>query len=495
MNSWITGKLRDVAAGSPGQLAVLNGSRRTSYAQFMHMCNSLAHQFANSEEPPRVLICADRSSEVYAAMFAAMMAGGFYTPLNPDAGLSRMRTAFEEIRPNVALLNKRTLPVIQSLGYDGKIVLVESLAFDDAPPFPSITPHQLAYVMFTSGSTGRPKGVMIPQDALAHYSRWALSTINPTAADRWSQHPNIGFDLSVLDIYGCLLGGATLVPLDDPMDKLLPARAIKRNQLTIWNSVPSVMGMMQKSGDWTKENVSSLRLITFCGEPLLAEHVKGIFEVLPQAYVQNTYGPTEATVSCSHIALTAENFLKHARGGMCFGTPIPGTEFILADGQSDGAADIGELLIVSNQLAKGYWNDPEKSARSFREIEHKDRKVMAYHTGDIVQRAQDGYYFVERADNQVKIKGFRIELNEISNQIRKQGFVHVITFVHNQQIISAIEGPGGPTLADRILKDLKHELEYYMLPADIVFMDKLPRNENDKLDLAAVRERYSKGRE
>ena len=130
-----------------------------------------------------------------------------------------------------------------------------------------------------------------------------------TTKDRWSQYPNIGFDLSVLDIYGCLCFGATLYPITDEKDLLFPSRFIKKNKLTIWNSVPSTIDVMSTDEFWKKGILSSLRLLTFCGEPLLQSHLdKAFFFIHPKAKVQNTYGPTEATVSCTATILTKKNF-------------------------------------------------------------------------------------------------------------------------------------------------------------------------------------------
>ena len=295
MTSWIVNRLFEIIERHPEHIAISQGGQQTTYSAFGQMVSSLAVMFAEKSGTPRVAICAEQCAETYAAMFAAMMAGGFYVPLNAEAGQARLQTAFEEIAPDVAVFSDRTSHLAATIGYSGPMVMTSDVFGDVKRMEVERTAHRLAYVMFTSGSTGTPKGVMISQEALGHYARWAQSAMHVSRDDRWSQHPNIGFDLSVLDIYGALLGGATLFPLNEALDRLLPARAIKKLKLTIWNSVPSVMGMLLKSGDWTPINARSLRLMTFCGEPLLPEHVDGIFAVLPNVMVHNTYGPTEAT--------------------------------------------------------------------------------------------------------------------------------------------------------------------------------------------------------
>lgn len=481
MTSWIVHRLFETIEQYPENIAVSQGGRQTTYNAFGQMVSALAARFEESSEAPRVAICAEPSAETYAAMFAAMLAGGFYVPLNAEVGQTRLQTAFKEIAPNIAVFSERTSQLAAAIGYLGPIIITSNVPYHCSRVNAARPAHRLAYVMFTSGSTGTPKGVMISQNALGHYARWAQTAMSISASDRWSQHPNIGFDLSVLDIYGALLGGATLYPLNEPMDRLLPARAIRKYKLTIWNSVPSVMGMILKSGDWNVANAASLRLMTFCGEPLLPEHVEGIFNVLPHVEVHNTYGPTEATVSCSLVKLMKENYRQHAKSSIALGDPIPGTEFFI-DGDTSG-----ELLIAGLQLAEGYWNDPAKTAKAFRLVRRDGRDFMAYHTGDFVRRDSTGLYFSERQDGQVKIKGHRIELNEISSHIRKLGYIHVESIVEGQSIIAFIEGDGNEDAEQRIRQYLTHELESYMQPHIIAFIAKFPRNANDKIDLATLR--------
>jgi D-alanine--poly(phosphoribitol) ligase subunit 1 len=486
LTSWVADNLLQATREFSDNCAVSHDGRRTSYAEFRELVFGLSHTIASTSPSPRVAICAEASAEAYAAMFAALNCGGFYIPLNPQVGETKLRTALEDVKPDIVIGTKNTSNVLRTAGAEGRMFLLE----DSIPKVRDISKdrpaHRLAYVMYTSGSTGKPKGVMISQSALAHYATWAGHAMQIVPADRWSQHPNIGFDLSVLDIYGALLHGATLCPLTSPVDRLLPARGIKRESLTIWNSVPSVMGMMIKSGEWLEENARSLRLMTFCGEPLLPEHVEAIFAVLPEVTVHNTYGPTEATVSCSLLRLDRHGYRASLKASVALGDPIDGTEFhILGEKQAD--TESGELLISGVQLADGYWNDHDRTAASFRKELINGKEVLAYHTGDHVERGPDGLYFTERRDNQVKVKGHRIELNEISSHIRKMGYINVETIVDDQSIISLVEGTGDPTAAEFIRQKLTGQLESYMQPNMIVFIPEFPRSANDKIDVPALR--------
>jgi D-alanine--poly(phosphoribitol) ligase subunit 1 len=478
----------DAARLVPDHPAVLGSDAAWTYREFARKILKFANLFLKVAARPRIAICAHKNADTYAAMFAAMAAGGFYVPINPEAGTVRVQTVFREIEPHAVFADAANASRIAAQDPAMRILLAEDAA-DEEFSVPETNPHRLAYVMYTSGSTGSPKGVMIPQSALDHYTGWAIDAMNMTPRDRMSQHPNIGFDLSVLDIYASFCSGATLVPLDDKLDRLFPGRAIARHKLTVWNSVPSVMGLMLKSGDWTAENTASLRLLTFCGEPLLPQHLDGIFAVRPDVMVHNTYGPTEATVSCTLLRLNGSNYRNHCEKTVALGNPIEGTEFLIDGGNE------GELMIGGKQLASGYWGDDGRTATAFREIEHNGKRVRFYHTGDYVVRKPRGLFFLERRDHQVKIKGHRIELDEISARVREASGVHAETIVYEQQIVSFVEAQLSQHEIAGVQKKLGAVLDSYMMPNFFVPLAQFPRNANDKVSLEELKMVWQKMKE
>jgi D-alanine--poly(phosphoribitol) ligase subunit 1 len=473
-------RVLDVAMRWPEQIAVEASGKKTSYGDFAALIKKLSNRFARLDAAPRIAIFARKDAETYAAMFAAMAAGGFYVPINPEAGQARIETVLKEVRPHALFADAARRARITSLAPDLTCMDAEDASTGEAR-LPEAAAHRLAYVIYTSGSTGSPKGVMISQASLDAYCQWAIDAMDMGITERMSQHPNIGFDLSVLDIFATLCSGATLIPLDDKLDRLFPARAIARHRLTVWNSVPSVMGMMLSSGDWARVDTSSLRLMTFCGEPLLPRHLEGIFAKRPDMVVHNTYGPTEATVSCSLVRLTHENYRAHCRETVGFGEPIPGTAFRIDGGQQ------GELMIAGVQLADGYWADDAKTAASF--VMHEGQRF--YRTGDYVERAPNGLFFVERRDHQVKIKGYRIELGEISARLRDIAGTHAETIADGQQIISFVEGNFSAEEISQMSIRLEKAVESYMLPQHIVPLQSFPRNDNDKIALGGLKQAWA----
>jgi D-alanine--poly(phosphoribitol) ligase subunit 1 len=349
--------------------------------------------------------------------------------------------------------------------------------------------HELAYLIFTSGSTGEPKGVMISRAALAHFVNWVRESETVRVGDRISQHPNIAFDLSVLDIYGALCSGATLVPLLSETDRLMPERFIQREQITVWNSVPSVINLMAKSRR-PLASTHSVRLFSFCGEPLLKEHLEVIFKAYPDAVVQNTYGPTEATVSMTEIRLTRSNYLSACRTSVALGNPVPGMGFHLIGGKYPTE---GELVITGPQLAEGYWNDPELTETKFKPVTVGGKSLRGYYTGDWVECIGGMYFFKERIDFQIKIRGFRIELDEVEAAIRKCGWPVVCSFKWEETLVAVIEGPSDEPLDSAKLRtSVAAYLEPHAIPEFIASIPQMPRNENDKIDRKAVISWYAR---
>ncbi|NJM30724.1 MAG: amino acid adenylation domain-containing protein [Rhizobiales bacterium] len=202
----------------------------------------------------------------------------------------------------------------------------------------------------------------------------------------------------------------------------------------------------------------------------------------PDIPVHNTYGPTEATVSCTLLKLDATNRHDHCGSSVALGGPIDGTELRIDGG------DTGELLIGGNQLADGYWSDAERTAKAFIRIGNQ----TFYRTGDFVSRKPNGLFFVERRDHQVKIKGYRVELGEISARIRSLGFVTAETIVDGQSIVSFVEGDSTQSDMQGLRKALEKTLDSHMVPAHLVPLKQFPRNANDKIEVNALKDLWQR---
>jgi D-alanine--poly(phosphoribitol) ligase subunit 1 len=308
-------------------------------------------------------------------------------------------------------------------------------------------------------------------------------------SDRISQQPNLGFDISMTDIFGALCNGASLIPIVKKSDSLSLGDFIKREKITRWNSTPSAIGMMISSGQLKYENISTIKVFVFCGEPLMYEYVEAIFKILPDALIYNTYGPTEATVAVTSLLLTNHNYKNYSMdGAIAIGPPICGNDIIIDVKANEEQDSEGELYISGLQLARGYFNDQDKTQSVFlRKYFHDRGEIFCYKTGDYVKKVAGNIYFKERIDFQVKIKGHRIELDEVSSAIRKLGWPLVLSFVIDDRIISIVENVIDKNFNEvNIRKSLREHLDSYATPSRVYCVDRIPRNDNDKLDRKAA---------
>lgn len=454
-----------------------------TYVTFERLVRRLAARIAEAGPHPRVMVHLPQSAEAYAAMLATAMAGGFYAPSNLAAPLERQRMVAHRFDPDVVVTTAALAKAIEGAATDVRFIdpgEPGDKSLDTPRP-----PHELLYVMFTSGSTGVPKGVMLPRAAVNHYVAWLLGVMQGTPDDRWSQHPNLAFDISVTDFCGALCSGATLYPLGSQADRMMPFRAISKHRLTVWTSVPSVVDNMVRLNLVNPETLASLRLMHFCGEALLPEQLEAIFAARPDLTVHNTYGPTEATVSCTLLPLTSETYRRSSHVNVSIGEPIAGMGLHLVGGNSD---DEGELAITGPQLAKGYWQDPETTAKAFRSIEIDGESLPAYLTGDWVERIDGQLYFRHRIDHQVKIRGYRLELGEVNAAIRAAGVPAAYCALVEGELHAFLQADQEQVDLGALHQTLKGKLMDYALPRRYHFVEDFPRNANDKVDIKALAE-------
>ena len=470
------------AARSPAHPAIVSGANVMDYAGLERRARQFAGIFAK-RPGARIVIALPQVADAYAAILGAGLAGGYYVPLNLAAPSAKLKRIVQLAEPDFIVANGEMVALLHQSHQNAELVGATS-ASDTLPLRGPGTRHHLAYIIFTSGSTGDPKGVMVPRTGLNHYTQWMGRAFGVTPLDRWSQHPNLAFDLSVADVYGALCHGATLFPLVSESDRLMPARMIARHKLTIWNSVPSVLNLMMRAGQLTAVNLASLRLMTFCGEPLLPEHVGAMFAARPDMLVQNTYGPTEASVSMTELRLRHGEYEAAMAETVAIGAAIAGMGLHLTGGPD---ADEGEIVITGPQLADGYWRDPAKTAAAFRDITVDGKVQRGYYTGDWAVRRNGHVFFRERIDFQTKVMGFRVELDEVAAAIRGCGWPVARVFKRGDGLAAVVEACAGRAFDEQALRaQLSEKIERHAVPQMIKLVDRMPGNDNDKLDRKAA---------
>ena len=480
-------RLLALALRVPDAPAVVEGARIFSYAALAARAAAFAAAF--SEGPRRrVLIAIEKGFDAYAAMFGSLMAGATYAPVNVASTQARLETICASFEPDTIVAAS---PLAETLA---AFAAARVIAPDAPLPGGAIdarAPEAIAYVIFTSGSTGAPKGVAIPRPALDHYVDWIGPAMGLAPGDRMSQHPNIGFDLSVLDIYGALCHGAALHPFVDRGARLLPARKVREDRLTVWNSVPSVLSIMETARELDAAHLESVRLFTFCGEVLRRDHVAKLFAARPDAIVLNTYGPTEATVAMTCRRFTVDDWDRACTSSAPFGEPIGQMRLDLIGG--DDASE-GEMVISGPQLALGYWKDPGLTAEKFRDHTLDDgRVVKAFFTGDYAETRDGETYFLGRRDDMVKVRGHRMHVGAVTQALEKVGWPVSYAFEKDGQLLAIVEAiPGTPFDQAQVATDLSALLESYSVPSEIRCVDALPKNQNDKIDGAQVRAMFAR---
>jgi D-alanine--poly(phosphoribitol) ligase subunit 1 len=466
------------------KVAVRTRDHTTTFAELDRLSRRYAERFAQLESA-RVVVGYEQGPHAYAAMLGAMMSGACYAPLNSAAPRDKIAAICKSFEPQIAVGSDAMLAEVRAAS-PGIIALgpkdVEGCAgFSDRGGR-----HAVAYVIYTSGSTGVPKGVMISHRAMSHYIDWVVDSQLFDPNDRVSQYTNIAFDVSVLDIFGALCTGSTTVPFVSRSDRVMPAQAVCREGVTVWVSVPSVISLMARANQLTAQNLATVRRLFFAGEPLLETHCQGIFAARPDAEIWNAYGPTETTVTMTCLPLNADTYRSVVRSCVALGDPIPGIQVCLLGGPDP---DEGEIVIAGPQVAEGYWNAREQTERVFRDIELNGASTRAYFSGDWGRRIDGRLYFESRIDHQVKINGYRIELNEVAAAIRSLGWREVAVLKIAGELTAIIEdrdGMDATKVEGDVHSGLKDKLDRYAIPSRVVTVREFPRTHNDKTDLKAL---------
>lgn len=517
------------AAARPDQVAVDDGSRTLTYVELNLQAGRLASvlRAGGAGRNDRVGVLLGNGLEACVAVTGALKADCCYVPLHPGFPPARIAAIIEDARLQAVVTEgahlERLGASLELVGEDARpahlVVLgpapgggappagvtrvsgADTLAAaPDRPPPARNVEEDLAYIMYTSGTTGRPKGVMVTHAAVTSFLRWAVGYFGLGPRDRMSNHSHLSFDLSVFDVLGGFLAGATICPLVSPGDLMAPGRFIRERRITVWFSVPSVIGMLRRSRQLTPGVFSgSLRAAIFCGEALAPDLAEAWIQTHPDVPIYNLYGPTEATVACTCHHVNADAPFR-PEALVPIGRPCRDVEILILDRDSDVPAEpgtVGRIMICGTQLAAGYWRRPELTQRAFR-VNPMKREIGArmYESGDLGYVGADGLlYCVGREDTQVKIMGYRIELSEIEVVFSRHPSVHEVAVVciepKNPRLVAAVAtGPDAP--ADReaaeeaLLDHGERFLPAYMVPKQVEFFDRLPRNANGKIDRAAI---------
>jgi D-alanine--poly(phosphoribitol) ligase subunit 1 len=356
---------------------------------------------------------------------------------------------------------------------------------------PRPEPSAPYYIMFTSGSTGEPKGVVITPDNLAAFLKWLLAEHAFEPGETFLNQVSYAFDVSVMDTYAALLTGGTVFSIsqDDVASPRRLYQSLRDSGVQTWVSTPSFAEMCLAERGFSAEMLSRVRRFLFCGEVLPKAVASRLLDRFPGAEVWNTYGPTETTVAATSIRIDRQILGRDLP--LPVGRPMPGVRIEVADerGLPVPAGERGEIVIAGPNVSPGYLGRTDLSAAAFFELEG----VRAYRTGDW-GRCRDGILYCEgRMDNQVKVRGHRIEIGDVEANLRAVAGVRdaVVLAVKKGDRVDSLaafvildERPSGSEFeaGQRLRNHLAERLPAYMLPRRFVLVEHFPMTANGKAD-------------
>ncbi|ABA24430.1 Amino acid adenylation [Trichormus variabilis ATCC 29413] len=477
---------------TPDAVAVVFGKQHLTYQQLNHRANQLAQYLRTLGIGAEMLvgICLERSPEMIIGLLAILKAGGAYVPL--DAGYPQERLAFMLVDTQIPVLLTQKELVKKLPNHEARVICLDTdweIINQHTPENQniSITPDNLAYVMYTSGSTGQPKGVSVVHRGVVRLVK-QTNYANFTNTEIFLQFAPISFDASTFEIWGCLLNGGKLVlyPSNTPsIDEL--GQVIQKYQITtIWLTA----GLFHLMVDENIHALKPLRQLLAGGDVLSVSHVQKFLKTVENCQLINGYGPTENTTftCCYHIKDPVR-----PDSSIPIGRPIAHTQVYILDENLQPVAmgATGELYIGGDGLARGYLHRPELTKERFIELNNSNfQSLTLYKTGDLARYLPDGNIeFLGRIDNQVKIRGFRIELGEIEREISQYPDVRENVVLAHQtatgekRLVAYIVLHQSSSYKQEQLRNfLQQRLPDYMLPSAFMVLESLPLTANGKVD-------------
>ena len=490
--------IEDQAKRFPERLAVVDGETQLTYQEMNLRANRLAHCLIGLGAGPEAVVGvhAESSIELVVALLAVLKAGAAYVPLDPAYPHARLRAMLEESSPEILLMRSSVVNDLTGLAGTSTVLELNSNAytlFPEANPAIHVDGKNLAYILFTSGSTGRPKGVAVSHRSLVNRVMWGQAEFGLGSDDVIIQRASPSFDVSAGEIFGCLTVGACLViagaAAADPKHLI---ELMLRHSATMIELPPSLLRVVIDEPRW--QECQTLRAVS-CGGEAMSEALRDKFLLSLDRRLYNTYGPTEATIDASFWACGALDNYRVSDLGVPIGLPIAGARLFVLDQHLNlvpmGVA--GELYIGGIGLARGYFRQPGLTAERFVPDPFCTNGGRLYRTGDLTRWRSDGALeFLGRADHQVKLRGFRIELEEIESRLEEFPGVAEAAIVlrtdarGEQSLVAFVVAKDDSITPAALRRHIRSGLPAFMAPSTWQLMAALPRDSNGKLQRSVL---------
>ena len=482
----------DSACRAPDRVAVDFGERVLTYDELMHRSNRLQRSLValGARADRLVGVCMQRTIDLPVALLAVLKAGAAYVPLDPTHPPERLRRIAAACGLTALVIDSDTRDLLRS-------VAPAELCADDisvdagtnvGQAFGQTSSDALAYVIHTSGSTGVPKRVEVPHAALSRLVRWQLDDLGQRAAARTAFLSPVGFDVSIQEILTTLCAGGTLVGITESQrrDPAVLVRALRSGRVQRMFVTPVLLELLADEASEHPEWLAALSQVISAGEQLrLTPRLVSLLERLPACELRNQYGPTETHVVTQHRLGRASVELPP------IGAALPGVRLAVLDGDleavPDGAA--GELCVAGRALARGYLGRPDLTAERFVPEPGGPPGSRMYRTGDLVRRLPDGELaYVGRSDDQIKVRGFRVEPAEVEAVLLAHPAVRQAVVIAsgdgaNRRLVAyVVSRPGHEVEWAALRKHVAGALPDYMVPSALVALPELPVSANGKFD-------------
>jgi amino acid adenylation domain-containing protein len=440
--------LRDQARSRPQDTAVVSGDDRLTYRDLVQRSTDLAgclHHLGVAADDC-VGLFVEPSTDLMIGVWGILFAGGAYLPLSPEYPEERLRYMIEDSGTRVIVAQAELVDRLTALApRDVTIVTVRDVEASAAPAPPGPGPEDLAYVIYTSGSTGRPKGVMIEHRSIASQLRWLAAAYRLNDETIVLQKTPMSFDAAQWEILAPACGATVVMgPPGVYRDAERLIEIIRAHGVTTLQCVPTLLQALLDTEELA--TCKSLTQIFTGGEALPATLARACLDAVPWSDLINLYGPTECTINSSAFTVHRAD-LGDGPNVISIGAPVTGTEYHILDetGSAVAVGEIGELYIGGVQVARGYLGRPELTAQRF--VDNPFGAGRLFRTGDLAHWNADGtVQFIGRVDNQVKLRGFRVELDEIKLAIETHDWVrHAAVLVKDdprtghQNLIACVE--------------------------------------------------------
>jgi amino acid adenylation domain-containing protein len=474
----------------PEAVAVVYEEQEVSYGELNRRANRLAHYLRRLGVGPEVLvgICIDNSVETIVGFLGILKAGGAYLPIDPTSPAERLRMMLKDGEPLVVVTQERYLGVLPE--FSGEIIcldrdrLLAEGQSEENPPLQARS-ENLAYVIYTSGSTGRPKGICITHRAI---NRLVINTdyVSLDSSSKVGQAANSSFDAVTFEIWGPLLAGGTVIVIKKE-EALSVAELGRQLQVLKINTLFVTTALFNEMARLVPESLSNLETLLFGGEAVEPRWVEEVLEKGSPERLLHVYGPTESTTFATWHEVDR---VEEAARSVPIGRPIANTEVYLLDGGFEPVPDgvTGEIYLGGDGLARGYLGRPEHTAERFVPHPFREGGMRLYRTGDLGRRDADGNIeFLGRMDWQVKLRGFRIELQEIEAVLSEHRSVKQCIVVagddegRGKRLLAYVVGEAEVT-ALSLKGHLRERLPEYMVPESITMLEEMPLTANGKID-------------